>query len=474
MQHDRDMAQCTQLIQTSLNPSPAPPSPSPIIWTPLVQAPLQAAAATTPLALALAHQTQLPPILFHHPVVSASLKDPPGHPKKVYASANGCGSVPGSPTCSGKVRTVLEAPTLASLRTPQLSAGPLSPTTVSQPIFTSSLQPLGLQPPHLQQLLHAGVASVFPVSHTAVSYACPARTSSQPFQGATTTPPLSVGLLPQGLPGRLGSRFPAPSASTICPLISGSVGPILNHLQQTTQTSMQQWGYSHERSIRTSGGPNLPHFPLICPSLFSGGCTQPGPLAGAAASLAQHSLAGLQSGFLPQVLPEHSALASLAQYGSADASPCYTPPVHSPSLQSPSRGRTFPHTELPSTVDSQIPVPATAPRPDGVPGTPANRPETTGGIFSQEIKTISGSYSSIHQDRPGATGGPSEGNPGLSGSFFSSVDISKPCNPPPGPAAPFSWTRSGPETQNPSAGVHPPQAKFPEAGRRDSDLPDDS
>lgn len=454
VQHDRDMAQCTQLIQSSLNPSPAPPSPAPIIWTPLVQAPLQAAAATTPLALALAHQTQLPPILFHHPVVSPSLKDPPGHPKKVHPSANGCGSGPGSP---GQVRTVLD-----------------TPTTVSQPVFTSSLQPLGLQPPHLRQPLHPGVASVFPLGHASVSYACPARTSSQPLRGAATTPPLPVGLLPPGLPGRLGSRFPAPSAPAICPLISGSVGPILNHLQQT-QTSMQQWGYSHDRSIRTSGGPDLPHFPLICPSPFSGGCTQPGPLAGAAASLAQHSLAGLQSGLLPQVLPEHSALASLAQYGSADASPCYTPPVHSPSLQSPARGRTVPHTELPSTVDSQIPVPATAPRPAGVPGTPANGPETTGGgVFSQEIKTISGSHSSIHQDRPGATGGPSEGNPGLSGSFFSSVDISKPCNPPPGPAAPFSRTHSGPETQNPSAGVHPPPATFPEAERRDSDLPDDS
>uniref|UniRef100_A0A667WKB3 Hyperpolarization activated cyclic nucleotide gated potassium channel 4 n=1 Tax=Myripristis murdjan TaxID=586833 RepID=A0A667WKB3_9TELE len=57
VQHDRDMAQCTQLIQTSaaqsLNPAPAPPSPTPVIWAPLVQAPLQAAAATTPLALAL-------------------------------------------------------------------------------------------------------------------------------------------------------------------------------------------------------------------------------------------------------------------------------------------------------------------------------------------------------------------------------------------------------------------------------------
>eukprot|EP00066_Takifugu_rubripes_P004419 XP_003967778.1 PREDICTED: potassium/sodium hyperpolarization-activated cyclic nucleotide-gated channel 3-like [Takifugu rubripes] len=457
VQHDRDMAQCTQLIQTSLNPSSGPPSPTPIIWTPLVQAPLQAAAATTPLALALAHQTQLPPILFHHPVVSTSLKDPAAHPKRVYVGANSCGSGPGSPICSSKVRTVLETPTLASLRTPQLSAGAVSPTPVSQPIFTSSLQPLGLQPPH-----------------TTVSYARPAQPSSQPFHGATPTPPLSVGLLQQGFPGRLVSRFPAPSASTISPLISSSVGPILNHLQQTTQ----QWGYSHDRSNRTSSGPNLPHFPLICSPLSPGSCTQPGlpGAAGAAASLAQHSLAGLQSGFLPQVLPEHSALASLAQYGSADASPCYTPPVHSPSLQSPVRGRTVPPSELPRAVGSQSPVITTAPCSARVSGIPTKKVETTGDIFTKEIKTISGSHSSIHQDRPVSTSVPSEGSLGPSGSFFPSVESSKPYSPLPGPAPPFSWTDSGPETQNQSVAVHPPQteaAKFPEAEHREADHPDD-
>lgn len=442
------MAQCTQLIQSSLNPSSGPPSPTPIIWTPLVQAPLQAAAATTPLALALAHQTQLPPILFHHPVVSTSFKDPAAHPKRVYVGANSCGSGPGSPTCSSKVRTVLETPTLASLRTPQLSAGAVSPTPVSQPIFTSSLQPLGLQPPHPPPSLHTGMASVLPISHTTVSYACPAQPSSQPFHGATPAPPLPVGLLQQGFPGRLVGRFPAPSASTISPLISGSVGPILNHLQQTTQSSMQQWGYSHDRSNRTSSGPSLPHFPLICSPLSQPGL--PAAAGGAAASLAQHSLAGLQSGFLPQVLPEHSALASLAQYGSADASPCYTPPVHSPSLQSPVRGRTVAPSELPRAVGSQSPVISPTSCPAGVSGRPTKKVESAGDIFTKEIKSISGSRSSLHQDRPVATSVPSEGSLGPSGSFLSSVDSSKAYSPLPGPAPPVSWTDSGPETQNQS------------------------
>ncbi|KAJ4938147.1 hypothetical protein JOQ06_002773 [Pogonophryne albipinna] len=71
VQHDRDMAQCTQLIQgspQSLHTLPAPPSPTPVIWAPLIQAPLQAAATTTPLALTLAHHSQLPP----HPLPPSS------------------------------------------------------------------------------------------------------------------------------------------------------------------------------------------------------------------------------------------------------------------------------------------------------------------------------------------------------------------------------------------------------------------
>lgn len=446
------MAQCTQLIQSSLNPSPVPPSPTPIIWTPLVQAPLQAAAATTPLALALAHQTQLPPILFHPPVVSGSLKDPPGHPKKVYIGANSCGSGPGSPTCSSKVRAALETPALACLRTQQLSAGAVSLPPVSQPIFTSGLQPLGLPPLHPPQ-------SVFPGGHTAVSYACAAQPSSQPFHGAMTAPSISVGLLQQGVPGRLVCRVPAPSASTISPLISSSVGPIFNHLQQTTQASMQQWA---------SSGLSLLHSPLICSTLPSSGCAQPvlPAAAGAAAgSLAQHSLAGLQSAFLPQVLPEHSALASLAQYGSADASPCYTPPVHSPSLQSPVRGRTVRHTELPCAMDSQSHVITATPWPSGVSCTPTERAETTGDIFTQEIKTISGSRTSIHQDRPLARSGSSEGKEGPSGTFFSSVDISDPHKPLPGQATPFIWTQSGPETQTKAT-------KFLKAEHRESNQTD--
>lgn len=478
VQHDRDMAQCTQLIQTSLNLPPAPPSPTPVIWTPLVQAPLQAAAATTPLALALAHQSQLPSILFHHHLAPGSLKDPTSHPKKVHVGANSsCGSGPGSPASCSKVRSVVDTPTLASLRTPHLSAGPVSPTLMSQPIFTSSLQPLGPLPSHQPHPPHSGIASVFPISQATVSYTCSAQLHSQPFHGAMTTPPHPIGLLQQGVPGRLVGRFPAPSASTISPLISSSVGPILSQLQQTSHTTMQQMGYSHDRGSRTPSGLSLPHSSFIGSTQSSGGFIQPGSTvgAGAAASLAQHSLAGLHSAFLPQVLPEHSALASLAQYGSSEASPCYTPPVHSPSKQSPVRGRTVYHSELPSTVDSYSPLNPQTSSPARVACTLKERAGSTVDLFTQEIKTISGSHSSLHQERPLAMSDSSEGAEVASGPFSSCMAVSKPYSPIPGQATPVSRTHSGPEPQNQSVGVYSPQdrspAKMLEAEHKESKLP---
>ncbi|XP_047452361.1 potassium/sodium hyperpolarization-activated cyclic nucleotide-gated channel 3-like [Mugil cephalus] len=429
VQHDRDMAQCTQLIQTS-TPPPAPPSPTPVIWAPLVQAPLQAAAATTPLALALAHHSQLPPILFHHPLAAgaSSMKDYISHPKRVHVGANtsnSCGSGPGSPASSTKFRCGMETPTL-----------------MSKPVFTSSLQPLTslAHPPH------SSMASVFPISPATVSYTCSAQLHSQPFHGAMTTPPHPIGLLQQGAPGRLAGRFPHASASTISPLISSSVSPILSQLQQASHATMQQMGSSYDRVGRTSGGLNLPHFPFSAPS--SAGFIQPVSAlgAGAASSLAQHSLAGLQSVFLPQVLPEHSALASLAQYGSGEASPSYTPPVHSPNKQSPARGRTVYHSEPPSTTGSRSPVTLQTSGPARV---------ASVDLFTQEIKTISGSHSSVHQERPLAMSGSSQGVPGAPSSFYSPVAVSKPYGPVPGQATPVSRTHSGPEPQNQPAGDSP-------------------
>ncbi|XP_037624482.1 potassium/sodium hyperpolarization-activated cyclic nucleotide-gated channel 3-like [Sebastes umbrosus] len=486
VQHDRDMAQCTELTQTSpqsLHPPPAPPSPVPVIWAPLIQAPLQAAAATTPLALALAHHSQLPPILFHHHLAPGSLKDSISLPKRVHVGAantsSSCGSGPGSPASSNIFRSGIETPTLAALRAQHLAAGPASPTLTSPPIFTSSLLPLPPLPLHQlpHHPPHSGMASVFPIGQTTVSYTCSAQLHPQPFHGAMTTPPYPIGLLQQGVPGRLAGRFPAPSASAISPLISSSVGPLLNQLQQSSHTTAQQMGFSHDRAGRTFSGLNLPHFPFITSTQSSTGFIQPGSAvgAGAAASLAQQSLAGLQSVFLPQVLPEHSALASLAQYGSAEASPCYTPPVHSPNLQSPARGRTVYHNDLPSAVGSRSPLTPQTSCHARVACTLKERAESSADLFTQEIKTISGSHSSIHQERPLAMSGSPEGAAGASSPFSSPMAVSKPYSPIPGQVAPVSLTHSGPEPQNQSVGVHSPHARSPakmlETEHKQSKLP---
>ncbi|XP_037306949.2 potassium/sodium hyperpolarization-activated cyclic nucleotide-gated channel 3-like [Pungitius pungitius] len=477
VQHDRDMANCTQLIQTSpqsLHLLPAPPSPTPVIWAPLIQAPLQAAAATTPLALALAHHSQLPPILFHHPLAPGSMKDPTGYPKKVHSGANmssSCGSGPGSPVSFNKIRSGIEIPTPASLRAQHLAAGPVSPTLSSQPIFTSSLQPLSSHhlPPHPP---YSGIASVFPIGQTTVSYTCSAQLHSQPFRAAPTPHP--IGLLQQGAPGRLPVRFPAPSASGINPLISSSVGPILSQLPQPSYAPVQQMGYSHDRA----GGVNLAHFPFVTGTRSSTGFVPPGSAAasGAAAYLAQQSLAGIQSVFLPRVLAEPSALASLAQYGSAEASPCYTPPVHSPCVQSPVRAKTVYHSELPSAAGSCSPLMLQTSCPARVACVLRERAESSVDLSSREIKTVSGPHSSPHQERPLATSSSSERLTGGSGPFSQRMAVSNPYGQVLGQVA-VGRTHSGPEPQNPSAGVPSSQARSPakisESEHTSSKLPSD-
>lgn len=432
------MAQCTQLIQTStaptLNLPAAPPSPTPLIWTPLVQAPLQAAAATTPLALALAHHSTLPQILLHNPLApgSGSVKEHGSHLRRVQIGASSsCGS--GSPTSPAKSRPVAETPSLGFSIPPHLSTGFLSACLPSQPVFTSSLQPVT---PLVAHPPHCGVAPVFPISQTTVSYTCSAQLHSQPFHGAMTTPPL--GLLQQGAPGRLVGRLPAP---TIGPLICSSVNPILSQLQQACPPScILQTGST------ASSDMSLPHFPIIPGCQSSAGPNPPAPVggAGAAALLAQHTLAGLQSAFLPQVLPEHSALASLAQYGSAEDSPSYTPPLHSPCTQSPVRGQAVSHSELPPTISS--------------PSSRTHHTSYSRDPFSQEIKTISGSHSCLHQERPLVMSGSPEG---VAGVFSSPMTVSKLYTSIPGQAAPLSRTHAGPEPLNPSGGVHSPLLRSP-------------
>ncbi|XP_061621626.1 potassium/sodium hyperpolarization-activated cyclic nucleotide-gated channel 4 [Phyllopteryx taeniolatus] len=126
VQHDRDMAHCAHLLQNARPQTP--PSPTPVIWAPLIQAPLQAAAATTSVAIALTHHPHLPPTLFR-PQVSmlGSLKDPPSRQKKFHIfgpSSPGPGSAGDSPASTpSKRRTGVDMSLLASFQAQHVASG---------------------------------------------------------------------------------------------------------------------------------------------------------------------------------------------------------------------------------------------------------------------------------------------------------------------------------------------------------------
>nr|XP_020513061.1 potassium/sodium hyperpolarization-activated cyclic nucleotide-gated channel 4-like [Labrus bergylta] len=124
VQHDRDMAHCAHLLQNA--PPRTPPSPTPVIWAPLIQAPLQAAAATTSVAIALTHHPHFPPTLFRPPVsVLGSLKDPSSHLKKFHTYVPPASGSTGDSPCStpSKLSTGVDMPLLATFRAQHMTSG---------------------------------------------------------------------------------------------------------------------------------------------------------------------------------------------------------------------------------------------------------------------------------------------------------------------------------------------------------------
>uniref|UniRef100_A0AAX7VR31 Cyclic nucleotide-binding domain-containing protein n=1 Tax=Astatotilapia calliptera TaxID=8154 RepID=A0AAX7VR31_ASTCA len=341
VQHDRDMAHCAHLMQNA--PPQTPPSPTPVIWAPLIQAPLQAAAATTSVAIALTHHPHLPSTLFRPPVsVLGSLKDPPSRLKKFHTfvpSSTSPGSAGDSPSSTpSKLQTGIDMPLLASFRAQQITSGSGA---------TSSSQ-------------HASACSLGGITSGLIS--------SSRCQSPISNNSLS-GQLPQNQP----------------PAKPPQVAPL------------QQFAGGG----RTTSGLNLFQSPPQgSPSSGRGQHSQQ-PAEGSPSSLSHSSLAGLQSGCLPhQMSLERSALASLAQYGSANASPCLTPVAPSPTVQSPVAGRTF-HYSDPSSVTgshSSLLMPQTC-----FPSQLPSQPQSTGrdsplGRFSEDLKLLSSSHSSLPQE----------------------------------------------------------------------------
>ncbi|XP_077481072.1 potassium/sodium hyperpolarization-activated cyclic nucleotide-gated channel 4 isoform X1 [Stigmatopora argus] len=212
--------------------------------------------------------------------------------------------------------------------------------------------------------------------------------------------------------GVSGGTIEGLSSSSRCqsPISTGSSNPMPGQLlycvpsPKTPQvTPLQQFALGG----RTTGGVNLFHSPPHGSPSSSKGQNGQQPTEGCPSSLGHFSLAGLQSGFLPhQMSLERSALASLAQYGSANASPCLTPVAPSPTIQSPVTSRTF-HFSDPSSATgshSSLFMPQSS-----LPAHPSVQTHTLGrdhqpGRFSEDLKLLSSSHPSLPQEVAQALG----------------------------------------------------------------------
>ncbi|XP_005727755.1 potassium/sodium hyperpolarization-activated cyclic nucleotide-gated channel 4 [Pundamilia nyererei] len=457
VQHDRDMAHCAHLMQNA--PPQTPPSPTPVIWAPLIQAPLQAAAATTSVAIALTHHPHLPSTLFRPPVsVLGSLKDPPSRLKKFHTfvpSSTSPGSAGDSPSSTpSKLQTGIDMPLLASFRAQQITSGS-GATSSSQHASGSGIQ---RGPCRSGPVSSGGATSVFPFGQFSSSGSPSSSTAQlhpQPQNQKSFrsgTPPLS-NLFHQGsIGGSTGSGLSGSLAGACGGATGWSLGGAVGGFVEGATGGDTSWagedyttgllevtsgghsglgganggsvgGISGETKLPQNQPPAKP--PQVAPlqQFAGGGRTTSGlnlfqsppqgspssgrgqhsqqPAEGSPSSLSHSSLAGLQSGCLPhQMSLERSALASLAQYGSANASPCLTPVAPSPTVQSPVAGRTF-HYSDPSSVTgshSSLLMPQTC-----FPSQLPSQPQSTGrdsplGRFSEDLKLLSSSHSSLPQE----------------------------------------------------------------------------
>ncbi|XP_078800743.1 potassium/sodium hyperpolarization-activated cyclic nucleotide-gated channel 4 isoform X1 [Oryzias latipes] len=165
-------------------------------------------------------------------------------------------------------------------------------------------------------------------------------------------------------------------------------------------------------------------------------------------SLSQVNLTGLQPSCLPQQMSlERSALASLAQYGSANASPCLTPVAPSPTIQSPVTGRIFHYSDPSSATGShtsllmpQSPLLSQFP----------SQSHTTGrdsplGCFSEDLKHLSSSHPTLPLEVAQALGHqtPLTSAEYYPSPFSSPTFVPKPCSSVPGHMTPPIQTSPG-------------------------------
>ncbi|XP_016091054.1 potassium/sodium hyperpolarization-activated cyclic nucleotide-gated channel 3 [Sinocyclocheilus grahami] len=402
VQHDRDMALCANLMQS---PSPpAPPSPTPVIWAPLIQAPLQAAAATTSVAIALTHHPHLPATLFRPPVsVLGSRNEPPSQLKRFQTDApklGGFRSTGDSPSSSpSKIRPGVDTPLLASLRMQHSSGATGSSQQAEISLFTFGSY---------------SSSSALPTSSTA-------QLHSQPRQKqaiAPSTPPQSRHLQKgASAAGGFPAGILATTSSNTSPLSTGLFSHAPSQLlhgqppPKPSQTgSLQQFATG---GGKTSTGLNLFHTP------------PPGSPSSSRSQAPESSTSSQIPPVLSAYLPlERSALALLAQYGSANTSPCYTPLAPSPTIQSPVTGRNFHYSDPSSTAGSHTSLLLQQSScPGQLPGHHSSGTDSPLGRFYEDLNILSSSH-----PVEGA-GQSSPWEPGYCLSPYSSPTLSpKPCS----------------------------------------------
>ncbi|NWR54585.1 HCN4 protein, partial [Bucorvus abyssinicus] len=434
VQHDREMAHCAHNVQAAAAAAAAAAStPTPVIWTPLIQAPLQAAAATTSVAIALTHHPRLPTAIFRPPVsVLGSLgqqsNQTPRQLKRLQSLIPSTGpSAIGSPSSTpSQLHTPgAETPSSSSFHIQQLAgfsaAAGLGQFQVGSPPGGSSQPCLSsASSVGLSQFQHAPSGSPVGTAQPSQQQQPPALSSSGfgHFQQATTSSPsTSLTQLSSNSPPSLLNQF----QSTTRPLQGGQLQQLsgggtlggLNHFQPPASSNSPSSSLS--QLAQASGGPS------------SGLCqTQPSALGSLTGTIAQ----------LHQERPPFASMSPLQQSGVA--SPCYTPSGLSPPTQSPVATRTFPcGPSGASGSHGSLLLPQTASPPPQLLQS-KSMPPVPPGRLNQDIKLISASQPSLPQELAQTLGHGSPHSSRESVSSFSPFPgggtglLGKPCSSVPG------------------------------------------
>ncbi|XP_043845651.1 potassium/sodium hyperpolarization-activated cyclic nucleotide-gated channel 4 [Dromiciops gliroides] len=348
VQHDREMAHCAHHVQSA-----AASTPTPVIWTPLIQAPLQAAAATTSVAIALTHHPRLPAAIFRPPTGASS----------------GLGSL-------GPGQTPRHLKRLHSLIPSALGSPASTPSQLDTPSSSSF---------HIQQL---------------AGFSAPAGLG--PFSSASS-PPAGPGPPP---PGACGSPLETASAAPTTPAATGfghfqkasggslssSDSPLLTPLPSRTRSPPGAQG--QPLAGATGGLGLLEHF-LPPPASSGSPSSSPGQLVQPPGASSPASVPPSALGMSP-MQPERLPFAMGASGGVS--SMAFTPRGLSPPSQSPGPGRTFQCAppRASGSHGSLLLPPASSPPPQ-IPqrrGTPPLAP----GRLTQDLKLISASQPALPQD----------------------------------------------------------------------------